>query len=156
HRMGQSLQQLTGLRENEATLAEKQGGPMQTGRRLAARASVRGKFLFLGDEKFYVKGVVYGAFAPRADHTEYHAPETVEEDFAQMAANGINTVRIPHTVPPRPLLDAANRHGLRLIVGLSAEQYVGCLIDRKKSMRQIERLVQERVRRCANHPALLC
>ena len=55
----------------------------------------------------------------------------IDRDFSQMAANGFNTVRIPHTMPPRSLLDAAERHGLRVMVGLSAEQYVGYLIDRK-------------------------
>src|SRR5256884_1129022 len=79
-----------------------------------------------------------------------------ERDFAQMAANGINTVRIPHTMPPRSLLGAARRHGLRVMVGLSAEQYLGFLIDRKKSMADIEALVRAKVRECAGHPALLC
>src|SRR5256884_2566403 len=78
-----------------------------------------------------------------------------ERDFAQMAANGINTVRIPHTMPPRSLLGAARRHGLRVMVGLSAEQYLGLLIDRKKSLADIESLVRAKVRECAGHPALL-
>src|SRR2546430_15057092 len=73
-----------------------------------------------------------------------------------MAANGINTVRIPHTMPPRSLLWAARRHGLRVMVGLSAEQYLGFLIDRKKSVADIEALVRAKVRECAGHPALLC
>jgi cellulose synthase/poly-beta-1,6-N-acetylglucosamine synthase-like glycosyltransferase len=145
-----------GLSGNEATVVEKAGGPTQTDAPAAARPCVRGKFLFVGDERFYVKGVSYGAFTPREDDTEYHAPETIEGDFAQMAANGINTVRIPHTVPPLSLLDAAHRHGLRVMVGLSAEQYVGYLIDQTKDVREIERVVLERVRGCANHPALLC
>ncbi len=119
------------------------------------RPSVRGKFLFLGDEKFYVRGVSYGAFQPDADGREYHDLGQIERDFAAMAANGINTVRIPHTTPPRTLLDAALRHGLRVMVGLSAEQYVGYLIDRGKAP-DIPALIRSKVRSCAGHPALLC
>ena len=117
---------------------------------------MRGKFLFAGDTKFYVRGVSYGAFCPDASGHEYHDPDVIERDFAQMAANGINTVRIPHTMPPRLLLDAAGRHGLRVMVGLSAEQYLGFLIDRKKSVSEIAALIREKVRECAGHPALLC
>ena len=96
------------------------------------RPHVRGKFLFVGDEKFYIRGVSYGAFQPDASGREYHDRNVIERDFAQMAANGINTVRIPHTMPPRSLLGAARRHGLRVMVGLSAEQYLGFLIDRDR------------------------
>ena len=120
------------------------------------RPCVRGKFLFAGDAKFYVRGVSYGAFRPDARGHEYHDLDMIERDFAQMAANGINTVRIPHTMPPRLLLDAAGRHGLRVIVGLSAEQYLGFLIDRKKSVSEVAALVRAKVRECAGHPAVLC
>src|SRR5213594_239386 len=120
------------------------------------RPCVRGKFLFVGDEKFYVRGVTYGAFTPDAAGNEYHDLATVERDFAQMAANGINAVRIPHTTPPRTLLDIASRHGLRVMVGLSAEQYVGYLIDRRPGAPDVEALIRSRVRACAGHPALLC
>ncbi|MBV9491325.1 MAG: glycosyltransferase [Verrucomicrobia bacterium] len=144
-----------GLNADQATAVQTVGSPVQMEALAVARPAIRGKFLFAGGAKFYVKGVTYGAFMPREDG-EYHAPDTIENDFARMAANGINTVRIPHTVPPRSLLDAAHRHGLRVMVGLSAEQYVGYLIDRKKELRDIERLVLECVRRCADHPAVLC
>jgi GT2 family glycosyltransferase len=119
------------------------------------RPRVGGKFLFAGGEKIYVRGVTYGAFRPDAQGNEYHDLATIERDFAQMAANGINTVRIPHTTPPRSLLDAAQRHGLRVMVGLSAEQYIGFVIDKRRDV-DIERALRERVRRCAGHPALLC
>src|SRR2546422_525322 len=120
------------------------------------RPCVRGKFLFVGEEKLYVRGVTYGAFTPDAAGNEYHDLATVERDFAQMAANGINAVRIPHTTPPRALLDIASRHGLRVMVGLSAEQYVGYLIDRRPAAPDVEAIVRAKVRLCAGHPALLC
>src|SRR5438309_8436401 len=132
------------------------GASLPTGVPTLVRPRARGKFIFTGDEKFYVRGVSYGAFHPDASGREYHDLDVIERDFAQMAANGINTVRIPHTTPPRALLDAAQRHGLRVMVGLSAEQYLGFLIDRKKTVFEIEVLVRAKVRECAGHPALLC
>ncbi|HZF73671.1 MAG TPA: glycoside hydrolase family 2 TIM barrel-domain containing protein, partial [Gemmatimonadaceae bacterium] len=87
------------------------------------RPQARGKFVFAGDEKVYLRGVVYGAFHPDADGREYQNVGAIERDFALMRANGLNAVRIPHTMPPRSVLDAARRHGLWVMAGLSAEQY---------------------------------
>lgn len=119
-----------------------------------ARVSIKGKFFFEGEKKFYIKGVSYGAFEPNESKQEYFDKERIRRDFAQMVANGINTVRIPHTTPPVHLLDIAHEFGLRVMVGLSAEQYVGYLIDREK-MPDMKRIMQEKVRRVAGHPALL-
>src|SRR5438309_2826689 len=120
------------------------------------RPQARGKFVFAGDEKVYLRGVVYGAFRPDANGREYQDVAAIERDFALMHANGLNAVRIPHTMPPRSVLDAARRHGLWVMAGLSAEQYIGFLIDRKKTLSEIEALVRSKVRECAGHPALLC
>jgi O-antigen biosynthesis protein len=122
----------------------------------AGRPRVEGKFIHLGERKFLVKGVSYGAFEPDADKREYHDLDRIDRDFAQMAASGFNTVRIPHTMPPRALLDIAQRHGLMVMVGLSAEQYVGFLIDRHKAAPDIEGIIREKVLSVAGHPALLC
>ena len=130
--------------------------PLAVASPTATRPRVSGKFLFVDDQKFYVKGVSYGAFRPDAQKREYWDFKQIERDFAQMAANGINTVRIPHTMPPRTLLDIAQTHGLHVMVGLSAEQYVGFLIDRGKKRPDVGKLVRQKVRTVAGHPALLC
>ncbi len=78
------------------------------------RPRAKGKFIFVGDEKFYVRGVTYGAFRPDENGNEYHTPEVVERDFAQMKAVGLIAVRT-YTVPPLALGRGATawppRHG---------------------------------------------
>ncbi len=116
------------------------------------RLRVRGKFLFSGDEKFYLRGVTYGPFPPEPDGSEYHVPASVDRDFARMAAAGFNAVRT-YTVPPRWLLDLAARHRLRVMVGLPWEQHVAFLDDRATA-RRIRDAVVSGVRSCAGHPAV--
>ncbi len=118
------------------------------------RIAARGKFLWAGDEKFWVKGVTYGTFRPDAQGSQFPARETVERDFAQMSGNGINAVRT-YTVPPRWLLDVAATHDLRVMVGLPWEQHVTFLDDRRR-VRDILSRVKASVTECANHPAVLC
>src|SRR5436309_11388976 len=118
------------------------------------RPTVGGRFLYAGDHKLYVRGVTYGPFAPDGVTGEVYDPQVVERDFAAMAEHGINAIRV-YTVPPRWLLDAARRHGLRIMVGLPVERYVGFLTD-KKGAPDIEGLVRAGVRACAGHPAVLC
>lgn len=119
-----------------------------------SRPYVHGKFIFVGDEKLYLRGVTYGTFEPDQENlSEYNAVK-VGRDFAMMAANGVNTVRV-YTVPPRWLLDTAQKHGLRVMVGLPWEQHVAFL-DNQKTLKSIEARVRAGVRACANHPAVLC
>ncbi len=118
------------------------------------RPKVRGKFLYVGDEKLWVRGVTYGSFRPTADDSAYPKPEVVEQDFIQMAANSLNAIRT-YTVPPRWLLDAAGRHRLRVMVGLPWEQHITFLDDGIRG-RAIERRVRDGVRACDGHSAILC
>ena len=118
------------------------------------RPSVRGKFIFIGSQKFFIKGVTYGAFRQNEAGEEFHDIRKIRRDFAMMARNGINTVRIQHTVPPPDLLDAAAEHDLRVIVGLGAEQHVGHLID-GKGPHKIFKQIRAKVRTAKRHPALL-
>src|SRR5437667_10637279 len=93
-------------------------------RRLQSRPRVHGKFLFVGNEKLYIKGITYGAFRPNDQGIEVHDEEKIRCDFRMVAEYGFNAVRIPHTTPPRNLLDVAMKYGLKVMVGLSAEKYI--------------------------------
>jgi GT2 family glycosyltransferase len=118
----------------------------------ASRPSAGGKFLWVGEEKLYVRGVTYGTFRPDGDGVPYPAREVVEEDFAQMAANGANCVRT-YTLPPPWLLDLAGQAGLYVMVGLWGEQYV---LHEKKLARSTEEHIRAGVQACQGHPAVLC
>ena len=71
------------------------------------RPAARGKYLYDGSTKLWVRGVTYGAFRPDEEGREYQDVAAIECDFIRMAAAGFNAVRIPHTMPPRHLLDCA-------------------------------------------------
>jgi GT2 family glycosyltransferase len=118
------------------------------------RPEVRGKYLYVGSEKFWIRGVTYGTFRPDAAGNQYGSRDRTERDFAAIAAHGFNSVRT-YTVPPRWLLDLAARYGLRVMVGLPWEQHVTFLDDRARRD-SIERRVRAGVRSCAGHPAVLC
>ena len=120
----------------------------------ALRPRPLGKFLSLGHEKFWVRGVTYGTFSPDEHGTQYPPNDVVETDFAQIAAAGLNTVRT-YTAPPRRVLDAAQRHGLRVMVGLPWEQHITFLDDRRRAREIVDR-VRRGVVACAGHPAVLC
>ncbi|RPI27556.1 MAG: glycosyltransferase [Acidobacteria bacterium] len=120
---------------------------------IATRPAARGKFLFAGDEKLYLRGTTYGPFRPNNEGCEYHDPDVVERDVALMQANEINAIRL-YTVPPVWLLDLAQAYGLRVLVGLPWEQHV-TFLDEKKRARDIEERVRAGVRSCSGHPAML-
>jgi len=119
-----------------------------------ARPTVRGKFLYRGEKKVYVRGVTYGTFSPDTDGVPYPDPELVAQDFLRMAETGINAIRT-YTPPPPWLLDLALRYGIAVMVGLPWEQHVTFLDDRKRTRSIVER-VRRDVRACHRHPAILC
>ena len=117
------------------------------------RPEVRGKFLFVDNQKFWIRGVTYGTFRPLADGTQFPEPEMVKRDFAEISANGMNTVRV-YTVPPIWLLEIAREFRLRVMVGVPWEQHIAFLDDGNR-IRQIEERVRQAVRACEQHPAIL-
>ena len=114
---------------------------------------VAGKFIEVGSDRFLIKGVAYGTFAPDADGYQFPALTRVATDFALMAESGINTVRT-YTVPRTEFMDAAAGQGLRVAAGVPWAQHVAFLDDRKLA-RAVRRDLVRDVRRLAGHKSTL-
>jgi GT2 family glycosyltransferase len=114
---------------------------------------VDGKFLAVNGRRFLVKGVSYGTFAPDENGGQFPATARIDQDFGLMAESGFNTVRT-YTLPPDDVLDAAARHGLKIMAGLAWPQHIPFLDDRRAT-RQIRRDAVDAVRRLAAHEATL-
>ena len=126
----------------------------------AGRITADGKFLrvasaqsALAGERYLVKGVAYGTFAPDANGYQFQPIDRIAEDFRLMASLGINTVRT-YTPPNADLLDEAARNGLRVMVGLPWSQHIAFLDDRPLR-RRIRREIGAQVAALGRHPAVL-
>jgi O-antigen biosynthesis protein len=122
-----------------------------------AGPQVDGKFLRVDGERFYVRGVTYGTFA-ETEWGLFPGLKRVEEDFAAMAAVGINTVRT-YTVPGLEILDLAEEAGLKVLMGVwwDDPRYLDPT-DRgswQKMASGALAAVKEAVESCAGHPAVL-
>ena len=117
-----------------------------------AHLAADGKFLRAGDDRFLIKGVTYGTFAPDAAGNQFPKPQQIATDFRMMAELGINTVRT-YTAPGLDLLDEAARQGLRVMVGLPWSQHVAFL-DNRRLKREIRRDTVARVAELGRHPAV--
>jgi len=115
---------------------------------------VDGKFFRAGDEKFHVKGVTYGPFAPLdgPDGPPFPSPERAAADFALIRELGANLLRV-YNVPPRWLLDLAAQHGLRLLIDIPWIKN-RCFLDSRSAMQAARTAVGEAVQIGAAHPAV--
>jgi O-antigen biosynthesis protein len=117
------------------------------------RVEVRGKFLWSGTTKFFMRGVSYGPFQPDAMGSPFPSAEQINQDFALMRQAGINTIRT-YNVPPQRLLDLALQWNIHILVGIPWEQHV-CFLDNRQTARNIRAAVSRAVRFCNGHPSIL-
>src|SRR5436305_15129106 len=101
-------------------------GSAQSSTPTPPRPFVRGKSLYLGEQKITVRGVTYGPFS--SDPGGGFDPDTAAQDFAQMFESGINAIRF-YTPPGRWVLDLAQSHGLMAMIGIPWEQHIAFLDD---------------------------
>ena len=114
--------------------------------------TVQGKFFWTGAAKFYLRAVSYGPFATASHGDQFPERDMVERDFALIHELGANTVRT-FTVPPRWLLDRAEAHGLRILMGIPWAEHV-CFLDASRLVEEIHETIRRAVRGSAGHPAV--
>jgi GT2 family glycosyltransferase len=117
------------------------------------RPKVHGKFLVVGAEKFFVKGVTYGSFPPNTSGDQFPEADDVTKDFELMREADINTI-LTYTVPPVALLDRAEEFGLRVIVVVPWMEYI-CFLEDKGVRKQVIHKVRDGIASCRRHPAVL-
>jgi O-antigen biosynthesis protein len=118
---------------------------------ISEKVVLQGRFFFLNDEKFFLKGVTYGPFSPSHEGVPFPEPARVETDFALMAELGANCLRT-FTPPPDWLLDMAASYGLRVIVGIPWAQHISFL-DSPRTQSEVRKTIVRSVEECRRHPA---
>ena len=116
------------------------------------RVKVDGKFFRLGAQKFYVKGVTYGPFAPNQDSEMFPAREQVRRDLTQLQALGANVLRV-YYVPPRWFLDLLHDYGLKVLVDIPWAKHL-CFLDSPALQADARRAVRDAVSAGKDHPAV--
>lgn len=114
---------------------------------------ILGKFIHVEGERFLIKGVSYGTFAPDHENSQFPPLDQIAADFRAMRAHGINTIRT-YDSPPARLLDEAARQNLKVIVGLSWAQHVAFLDD-ARLRRRIRKELTQHLKTISDHPAVL-
>ena len=92
-----------------ASTGRHRGNPFNGDFALRAPAAA-GKFLYVGEEKLYVRGVTYGTFRPDEQGREFATPTASPATSRRWRRTG-STPFGTYTVPPRWLLDVAPSTG---------------------------------------------
>ncbi|MGH7948567.1 MAG: glycosyltransferase, partial [Candidatus Binataceae bacterium] len=114
-----------------------------------ARLVAQGKYIFEDGRKFFARGVSYGPFPANSRGERYPEPERTAADFAQMRELGANLVRV-YVPPPAWILDAAQKCGLRLMVGIPWPFHMAFL-DSRDMKRDIREAVRDGVQQMRDH-----
>ena len=119
-----------------------------------ARPQVRGKSLYTGKSKFFIKGVTYGPFPKNSRGHQLPEPEDMRRDFQLMRQLGINTIRT-YIDSPRYLLDLAADEGIKVIAGVAWHLSRNCIYDDPAALQEALESVRREVGAGKGHPAIL-
>src|SRR5215208_335350 len=116
------------------------------------RISVSGKLFSLGSRKWYLKGLIYGPFAPNSEGLTLPERPRLLRDLAHIRDLGGNCIRL-YFPPPRSLLDDALEHGLRVMIDVPWEKH-RCFFEDWSSQRDALERVARTARESHSHPAV--
>ncbi len=118
------------------------------------RVSVDGKLFRLGEQRFYLKAVAYGPFAPNAEWggLGFASVEQTNRDFAQIRQLAANAVRV-YEAPPQWFLDLAFEHDLKVFIDVPWNKHL-CFLDSARGRLEARDAVRRAARACAGHPAV--
>lgn len=125
---------------------------MDTLAALPDRVRVDGKFFRVGEERFQVKGVSYGPFAPVHHPDGFASKEQTRRDFERIHELGANVVRVYH-VPPVWFLDLAHEYGIRVFVDVPWPKHL-CFLRSGELVAEAHRQVREAAELCREHPGV--
>jgi len=119
----------------------------------ASRVVAAGKYLWLAGEKFYLKGVSYGPFAPNQQGESLPEPCRLKEDFAHIRELGGNTIRV-YFPPPEWLLDEAMKSGLRVFIDVPWDKH-RCFFEDWDAMARAREQVRSTAYNLGKHPGVI-
>ncbi len=113
---------------------------------------VRAKFFFEGDQRFFLKGVTYGPFAPDAEGHFVGYPAQARRDFELIQGLGINLLRLYH-VPPAWFLELCREFRLRVLISIPWAEHVEFL-NQRAIRRQVVQTIRDAVLKNRGHEAI--
>jgi hypothetical protein len=111
-----------------------------------------GKFFRLGNEKFHIKGITYGPFAPNSEGHSLCSIEQTRRDFQQIRHLGANVLRV-YCVPPSWFLDLAAEHSLKIMIDVPWPKHL-CFLESFAVQQEARQSVRQAVTDCKGHPAV--
>ncbi len=113
---------------------------------------VDGKFFRWGENKFFVKGLAYGPFAPNAAGQPFAGLEQTAIDLDLLKEAGVNVIRVYHP-PDKWFLDLADARELKVFIDVPWNHHL-CFLDSAAQRNAALEAVRRAVQGCAGHPAV--
>lgn len=118
----------------------------------AMRVCAAGKLFELGGQRWLLKGLTYGPFAPNSSGKYFPELARLATDFAQARALGANCLRVYHKPTPA-LLDLALEHDLRIFVDVPWQKH-RCFFEDWSALQDARRRVRATARELGGLPGL--